>query len=349
MAVIKTALLSFGMSGKIFHAPFLAIHPGFLLAGAWERSTKNIQAIYPGTTSYQSLDEILNDASIELVVVNTPTNTHFEYTRKVLLAGKHAIVEKAFTTTVQEAIELKELAEKTGKKITVYQNRRWDSDCRTLQKIINSGVLGTLVEASLYFDRYKPAPGPKQHKELPGPGAGLLNDLGPHLIDQALCHFGMPEAIFADIKINRPNALTDDWFDITLFYPTLRARLKSTMFCREAVPAFVLHGTSGSFIKKRGDIQEAELLAGKTPNTSTWGIESENTQGLLHTEINGSIVRQQVPSEQGNYYYFFDEVHKAIVNNSPMPVTAADGIKIMQLLEAAVQSNAGKCVVYLKQ
>ena len=186
MAPVKTALLSFGMSGKIFHAPFIDLHPGFQLAGSWERSQKNIQSIYPATTSYQSFEEILEDPTIDLVVVNTPTNSHFDYAKKVLLAGKHAIVEKAFTTTVSEAIELKELAEKVGKKLAVYQNRRYDSDFRTMQRIIKSGVLGRLVDEEFHYDRYKPLIGPKLHKETPGPGAGLLNDLGPHLIDQAI-------------------------------------------------------------------------------------------------------------------------------------------------------------------
>ena len=184
MARIKTAILSFGMSGKLFHAPFLSAHKGFQLMGAWERSKKNIQEIYPDTISYPTLESILDDKCIELVVVNTPNNTHYEYAKKALLAGKHIIVEKAFTTTVEEAIELKLLAEKMDKKISVYQNRRWDSDFKTVRKIIRSEVLGKLVETEFYFDRYKPMIGVKQHKETPGPGAGLLNDLGPHLIDE---------------------------------------------------------------------------------------------------------------------------------------------------------------------
>jgi len=347
MAPIKTAILSFGMSGKLFHAPFLSAHPGFQLMGAWERSKNLIQEIYPQTISYPSLESILDDDSLELVVVNTPNNTHYEYAKKALLAGKHLIVEKAFTTTVAEAVELKLLAEKMGKKISVYQNRRWDSDFKTVRKIIQSQVLGRLVEAEFYFDRYKPMIGVKQHKETPGPGAGLLNDLGPHLIDESLCLFGMPEAVFADIRITREHSLVDDWFDIVLYYPSLRVRLKSSMLAREPRTAYILHGDKGSFFKSRADIQEADLIAGKVPNSDNWGIEPTSENGLLHTEKDGLVIREKIKTEQGNYYGFFDEVYQAITQDTAMPVTADDGINVMRLLDAATKSNEEKRLIDL--
>ena len=176
MHTIKTALLSYGMSGKVFHAPFIAAHPGFQLAGAWERSHKNIQQDYPDAISYPTLEAVLADETIELVIVNTPNNTHFGYATKVLLANKHVVVEKAFTTTAAEGEALKALAEKQHKKITVYQNRRFDSDTRTVEKVIAQNLLGKIVEAEFHYDRFKPIVGPKVHKETPGPGAGLLMD-----------------------------------------------------------------------------------------------------------------------------------------------------------------------------
>ena len=347
MAPIKTAILSFGMSGKLFHAPFLSAHPGFKLMGAWERSKKLIQEIYPETISYPTLESILEDESIELVVVNTPNSTHFEYAKKVLLAGKHAIVEKAFTTNVEEAIELKSLAEKAGKKISVYQNRRYDSDFKTVKKIIQSGVLGNLVEAEFHFGRYKPLIGVKLHKETPGPGAGLLNDLGPHLIDEALCLFGMPQALYADIRTTREHSLVDDWFDIVLHYPSLRVRLKSGMLVKESSIGYIIHGNNGSFIKSRADVQEAGLLTGKIPNSENWGIEPASENGLLHTEKDGVEIKEKVTTEKGNYYDFFDEVYKAITNDTAMPVTADDGINVMRILEAVMKSNKEKRVIDL--
>ncbi len=345
MLPIKTALLSYGMSGKLFHAPFIQLHPGFELAGSWERSKKLIGDSYPGVTSYPSLEAVLADESVQLVIVNTPTGTHYSYAKQALLAGKHIVVEKAFTSTVAEAIELKELAAEKNKKISVFQNRRWDSDFKTVKKIIDEGWLGDIVEAEIHFDRYKAELSPKPHKEIAGPGSGLLKDLGPHIIDQALNLFGYPQALFADIRITRPSSEVDDWFDILLFYPGLRMRLKSGLFVREALPGYIFHGTKGSFIKKRTDIQENELLAGKIPNTTDWGTEPANEKGLLHTEKNGKIIRKKIKSLQGNYYGYYEGVYKAITEDAPMPVTAEEGIQVMELIEAAIKSCKEKKVI----
>ncbi|RKS15692.1 Gfo/Idh/MocA family oxidoreductase [Flavobacterium sp. 120] len=341
MQKIKTALLSYGMSGKVFHAPFLNFHPGFELLGSWERSKKLIHQDYPSVKSYATIEELLQD-DVDLVVVNTPVDTHYEYAKKVLLAGKHALVEKAFTTTVAQAQELAALAKEKGLKLSVFQNRRWDSDFKTVQKIISDNVLGEIVEAEFHFDRYNPILSPKQHKETANSGAGILKDLGPHLIDQALCLFGLPQSVFADIRITREHSLVDDYIDILLYYSHFRVRLKAGFFVREAIPSFVVHGKKGSFLKARGDVQEDELKLGMKPNLDTWGTESSDKKGLLHTEINGEIVKEYIPTLQGNYYDFFDGVYNSITQDAMEPVTAQDGVHVMQIIEAAIQSSAQK-------
>ena len=345
MQKIKTALLSYGMSGKVFHAPFLELHPGFELIGSWERSEKRIQEDYPETKSFPSLESILEDATIDLVIVNTPIATHFEYAKKVLLAGKHAVVEKAFTTTVAEAQELDALAKENRLKLSVFQNRRWDSDFKTVKKIIDDGMLGDIVEAEFHFDRYNPVLSPKQHKESANPGAGILKDLGPHIIDQALFLFGMPEAIFADIRFIREATLVDDYIDILLYYPDFRVRIKAGFFVREPNPAYFVHGKKGSFLKHRGDVQEDELKLGKKPNLDSWGTENVGNEGLLHTEIDGKIIREIVPTLQGNYYNFFEGVYQSIAFNKPEPVSAHDGVNVMQIIEAAIISNENKKIM----
>ncbi|MFV8391476.1 Gfo/Idh/MocA family oxidoreductase [Flavobacterium sp. LB2P6] len=341
MQKIKTALLSYGMSGKVFHAPFLNIHPGFELLGSWERSKKLIHQDYPSVKSYATMEELLQD-DVDLVVVNTPVATHYEYARKVLLAGKHALVEKAFTTTVAQAQELAALAKEKGLKLSVFQNRRWDSDFKTVQKIISDNVLGEIVEAEFHFDRYNPILSPKQHKETANSGAGILKDLGPHLIDQALCLFGLPQSVFADIRITREHSLVDDYIDIVLYYSNFRVRLKAGFFVREAIPSFVVHGKKGSFLKVRGDVQEDELKLGMKPNLDTWGTESSDKKGLLHTEINGEIVKEHIPTLQGNYYAFFEGVYNSISLDAIELVTAQDGVHVMQIIEAAIQSSTQK-------
>ena len=347
MNPIKTAILSFGMSGRVFHAPFIHLHPGFELTGIWERTKSESLAFYPAIKIYRSLEEILADDAIELVIVNTPTATHYDFAKRVLEAGKHAVVEKAFTTTVEEAVELKELANKKGLKLSVFQNRRWDSDFKTVQKIVTEGWLGEIVEAEIHFDRFKEELSPKPHKEIPGPGAGILNDLSPHLIDAALTLFGAPDKVFADLRITRPGSKVDDYFEILLYYPDLRVRLKAGYQVREPFPSFVLHGRKGSFLKSRADVQEALLMANHKPTTTDWATEPESEQGILHTEKDGKVIREKVPTLYGNYYDYYDGVYNAIVNNTAMPVTAEDGIKVMHIINAAMESNHLQKVIQL--
>lgn len=348
MKKIKTALLSYGMSGRVFHAPFLELHAGFELTGSWERSKKLIQNDYPQVKCYSSLEELLAD-DIDLVIVNTPVETHYEYAKKALLAGKHALVEKAFTTTAAEAEELLAIAKEKNLKLTVYQNRRWDSDFKTVKEIVDQGLLGDIVEAEFHFDRYNPNLSPKMHKERANAGAGIIKDLGPHLIDQALYLFGYPDAVFADIRILREGSLVDDYMDILLYYPDKRVRLKAGFFVREAIPAYAVHGKKGSFLKSRGDIQEDVLKAGEKPNVTTWGTEPDDKAGLLHTEINGEVVRKTIPTLQGNYYDLFDGLYVSITQDKEEPVTAEDGIRTMKIIDAAIASSEQKRSIDLKE
>ncbi len=336
--MIKTAILSFGMSGRVFHAPFIMLHKGFELKGILERTKQESLVFYPSIHIYRSLEEVLNDVEIELVVVNTPTNTHFDFVKKVLLAGKNVVVEKAFTTTLDEAIELKALADSKQLLLSVYQNRRWDSDFSTVKHTIESGVLGEIIEAEFHYDRFKPTLSLKLHKEIPGPGAGLLNDLGPHLIDQAISIFGMPQQVFADIRTLRPTSLVDDYFCLILYYSTNRVILKSSLMVRESVPAFVVHGKNGTFIKTRADIQEEALLANEKPNLEQWGTEPDSAAGYLYKEVGDKLINQKVTSLQGNYYYYYDGIFSAITNKSIPPVTAQDGINVMKIINASRQS-----------
>jgi scyllo-inositol 2-dehydrogenase (NADP+) len=346
MKKIKTALLSYGMSGKVFHAPFLTLHPGFELAGAWERSKHLIQKDYPEVKSYPSFEELLAD-DIELVVVNTPVDTHFEYAKKAMEAGKHIIVEKAFTTTAAEAEELDALAKAKGLKLTVYQNRRWDSDLKTVKSVIESGDLGDVVEASIRFDRYNPNLSPKAWKEGANAGAGVLKDLGPHIIDQAIYLFGYPEAVFADIRTLREGSQVDDNIDILLYYADKRVNLHAGFFNREQLPGYIIQGRKGSFFKARADVQEDTLKTGAKPNLADWGTEPEEKSGLLHTEANGEVVRKTIPTLQGNYYELFEGVYKAITEGATEPVTAEDGARVMKIIDAAIESSAQRKVINL--
>ena len=344
---IKTALCSFGMSGLVFHSPFLSINPGFNFYAVWERTKNEAQKKFPNVVVYRSLEEMLADELIELVIVNTPNATHYEYAKKALEAGKHVIVEKPFTVDVKEAEELIALAKKQNKLLSVYQNRRYDSDYKTIKKVLDKKLLGEVVEAEFHFDRFREELSPKKHKEIPGPGTGVLYDLGAHLIDQALQLFGMPEKLFADIRIIRPLSKVDDYFEILLYYPNLRVRLKASYSVREALPGYIIHGLKGSFIKPKTDVQETMLQAGNIPGGKEWGTEPESEKGLLHTEIDGKEVKEYISSEQGNYDDYYSGIYEAIRNGKSLPVTAEEGEYVIRIIEAAFESSKAQRVIEL--
>jgi len=347
MPPIKTALLSFGMSGQVFHAPFLHQHPGFTLAGSWERSKEQISDWYPDAKSYANLESVLEDPELDLVIVNTPTYTHYEYAKKVLQAGKHVVVEKAFTTTAGEAKDLQMLAAQNNLKLAVFQNRRWDSDFTTVKSVLDEGRLGRVVEATLAYARYDPNLSPKKHKENPGPGAGILKDLGPHLVDQALVLFGIPEAVYADIGITRHQSQVDDYIHLLLHYDNVHVHIKAGYFYREPLLGYVVHGSKGSFLKSRADVQESQLKAGMVPSATGYGIEPHAEQGLLHTEFKGATVRDYIKTLPGNYMAFYEGLYRAITTNAPEPVTAQEGLNVMRVLYAAVASCQAKRMIHL--
>jgi scyllo-inositol 2-dehydrogenase (NADP+) len=345
MQSINTALLSYGMSGQVFHAPFLNVHRGFNLYAVWER-TKNLAAEkYPSVKTFRTLDDLLADELIELVVVNTPSVTHYEFAKKCLEAEKNVIVEKPFTATVEEGEELIALAKQKNKLLSVYQNRRYDSDYKALKKVVDEKLLGDLIEAEFHYDRYTEQLSHKVHKETPTQGVGIVYDLGSHLIDQALTLFGMPQSVFADIDVVRPNSKVDDYFELLMFYPRFRVRIHSSLLVREQLPAYILHGTKGSFIKAKTDVQEVALQAGQIPNTPDWGKEPENEKGLLHTERDGKVSREYVPSAQGNYMDYYEGIYKALRLNEPPPVTAEEGLEVIRIITAAHESSRDKKLV----
>lgn len=333
---IVTGLLAFGMSGKVFHAPFIDAHPGFKFHAVLERNKKQAENDYPGVKSYDSFDELIADPEIELVIVNTPNFTHAEYTRKCLIAGKHVLVEKPFTATSAEAKELFELARSVGKKIFIYHNRRWDSDCTSIQKVVESGQLGQITEVHYRYDRYRKAIGPKKFKEEPQPASGLLYDLGPHLLDQAISLFGKPIAHYKVLAKHRPETKVDDYFMIHLTYPdNLNVFLTSSLLVADPQKAFVLHGSEGSFVKGRSDVQEEQLLKGMKLNNPAYGIEPDDSKGKLTIMDEQGVPKvSYVDSEKGNYIGLFEAVYQSIANDADYPVTEDQIITQLRILES---------------
>ena len=345
MNKIQVGLASFGMSGKVFHAPILTCHPGFRVCKIIERSKNEVNQIYPEIASVRSFDELLDDDSIELIVVNTPDHTHFEYARKALDAGKHVVVEKPFTRTVGQGEDLLNLADRKNRVLSVFQNRRWDGDFLTVRKLLENGWLGRLVEFESNYMRYRNYIQPDTWKESLAKGIGLTYNLGSHMIDQAITLFGMPDAVWADIDSMRAGSEIDDYYHIRLIYPEIKVALKASYLVREETPRYTLHGTNGSFLKYGIDPQEEMLKLGGNPSMPDWGKEPESQWGLLNAEINGLHIRGKMETVAGNYAAYYDNIYDVIRNRAELEVTPEQAINVIHLIEAAMESNrSGKSV-----
>ncbi|SHI81811.1 Predicted dehydrogenase [Arenibacter nanhaiticus] len=333
---IRTGLLSFGMSGKVFHAPFLKEHQGFSLEAVVERSEKKAHHSYPEIKSYDAVDALIADPNIELVVVNTPNASHFEFALKALQAGKHVLVEKPITVTSDQAKKLYAAAKRHNVHIFPYQNRRFDSDFLSIQKVLDSGKLGRLVEVHMRYDRYRHHISPKAHKETPVPGSGLLNDLGPHLLDAVLSLFGNPISWTKTLGQFRPNTQVDDYAHIHLLYPNdVQVFLTMSMLVVDEQPAFILNGTKGSYLKHRTNIQEIQLSEGMRPGDPLFGMEDPSKYGILTTiDEEGTRTRETIPSDKSTYLNLFEYVYQTIRNGKPYPVTEEQVIKQLEILES---------------
>lgn len=351
MQLVKAGLCAFGMSGKVFHAPFLKEHPGFFISAVVERSKEESKEKYPEATIYRSVEEMLQYADVELVIINTPVQTHYEYAKKALEAGKNIIVEKPFTVNVEEAAKLVKLAEEKGLFLSVYQNRRFDRDFQQVQKVLNEGKLGHIKEAEIRFDRFRITPSGKQHKENPDQiGSGSLHDLGAHLVDQAVQYFGYPEKLFADVFSMKGTAFANDYFEMLLFYKNgLRVRLKSSVFTKEDHYAYKIHGDKGTFLQERTDNQENELVAGAIPAYGKeWMQPLKEADGILnYLNENSETERIFTSSEAGNYMDYYQQIYEHIVFGYPLPSPGKEVIQNMKIIDASLKSAKEEKVIIL--
>lgn len=323
------------MSGRVFHAPFIEVNPNFELRGIVERSKKNAQEKYPHIISYNSVDELIDDPEIELVIVNTPNNTHVEFALQALKAGKHVLIEKPFAPTMGEANMLFQVAKEMNRHILPFHNRRFDADFLALKKVIQQQEVGRPIELHLRFDRFKPEIGVKVFKETKVPAAGVLFDLGSHLLDQAISLFGKPKAMTKIRGTYRPDSIVDDYGSIILNYASgLNVFITTSLLVANPQASFVLHGTQGSFVKNRTDVQEAQLIDDMMPNNPAFGIEPEGTEGILTVaDAENNLVSKFVPAETGDYMGLFDEVYKTIREGKPYFVTKDHIIWQLEVLE----------------
>lgn len=335
---IQVAILSYGMSGRVFHAPLLHTHPDFSVKKVWERTKNRSKGRYPYVDIVRNYSEILEDKEIELVIVNTPDDTHYDFARQALEAGKHVVVEKPFTQYAWQAKHLIDIANKEGLVLSVFQNRRWDGDFLTVQRIVEQQLLGRLVEFESHFDRYRKEV-QNNWKEY---RSGALYNLGSHMIDQAMVLFGVPRSVWADLGKLRDHAEVEDYYHLALEYPTLKVTLKSSYLIREPGDRYILHGTEGSFRKAGIDPQENALKNGYFPDTPDWGIEPATNWGFLNTQLQGLHFRGQIETLPGNYSAYYTNVFHCIRAGESLMVPPEDAYNGMQVIEAAIQSNESK-------
>lgn len=336
---INVGLAAYGMSGKVFHAPLITAHEGFRLHTILQRSQQDAQEKYSEVKVVRDFADILKDTDIELILINTPEHTHFEMAKQALLAGKHVIVEKAFTPTTQEAHTLIELAREQDKLLSVFQNSRWHGDFLTIKKIIEDNLLGQLVEYEAHYDRYRNFIQSHTWKEEPKLGTGVLYNLGSHMIDQALVLFGWPHSVMADIRIQRPGGRVDDNFELILHYDQLKVTLKSSYLVREPGPRYVLYGTDGTYVKYGADLQEAALKSGRSPLEEGWGIEPEEQWGKLNTQLNGLHFVGKIETIPASYLGFYDNIHAAIRGQKELLVKPEQALQTIAIIEAAIKSS----------
>jgi predicted dehydrogenase len=338
--IIKTALASFGMSGYVFHAPFINLHEGFELTKILERHRSDSRVKYPLSKIVRNYEEILNDPEIELVVVNTPDHLHYPMAKEALLAGKNVIVEKPFTQNSKQGEELIALAEKNKRILSVYHNRRFDGDSLTVQQILIDKKLGRIVEYEAHYDRFRNQIS-SSWKENPETGASIVYNLGSHLIDHALFLFGKPIEVWAKIDKLREGALTDDFLDIKMIYPRMVASLKASYLVKEPGPHYLLLGTKGSFIKSGSDPQEESLKQGNLPQGKDWGRDKQSDWGILNVMCDdGKEERKSIETIPGNYMLYYDSIYNSIVRGEKLKVSATEGLHVIKIIEAAYKSNA---------
>jgi len=345
-STINAAVIGFGLSGKVFHAPFLKVHKGFRIHTILTSGHEAGKA-YPEARITRNYEQVIADPEIDLVIVCSPNEFHYYQAKRALEAGKHVILEKPVTPTHQEALDLMITSSQHEKIIFPYQNRRWDGDFLTIKNLINEGKLGRVHNFISHFDRYVPQIGRASWRYMGDHAGGTLYDLGVHMIDQAIDLFGKPEALFCQLYNQREGSITDDAFDLKLIYSDLNVTLKAGVLVKDPGPRFIIHGTTGSFRKTGLDPQEGELRNGHSPDEDGFGTEKAEFHGWMITENEGETERIRIETLPGYYMGFYNDVYDCIINNSIPQVSINEAAYNIKIIEAAKESAAEIKVVML--
>ena len=331
---IRTALIGYGSVAEKMHAPLISVCPDLDFVSVVERNGNRCEEKFPNVRTFRSLDELLEADFADLICITTPNEFHFPMAKQCLLAGKHVVVDKPVTIFPHEAEELEQIAKEKNLICSVFHNRRYDGDFRTLQKLVSDQTLGNLVYLESHFDRFRPQLS-ENWREKNVPGNGITYDLGSHLIDQVVLLFGKPDSIYADIQKQRKNVVADDFFDISLYYSGFKARVTAGVLVNVPTPKFLLLGEKGSYQKFFLDVQEQAFKDGKRPEGDNWGVDPEDRWGKLYLENE----TKPLPTERGDYRIFYQNVADAITQGTQLQVTLPQTVVVLKIIEASFLSS----------
>jgi scyllo-inositol 2-dehydrogenase (NADP+) len=333
---IRTGLIGFGLAGRHFHAPLIAAEPRLTLAAVASSQGEVVCAAFPTARVHAEAEALIADPAIDLIVIATPNALHAPLARSALATGKHVVIDKPFVTDPADGALLIALAREQRRVLSVFHNRRWDGDFLTVQRLLHEDRLGEIRLAEFCWDRFRPVIKPSW-REAPtgGAGAGLLADLGPHLIDQALLLFGKPDTVAGEVRAQREGAKVDDYFALTLGYGGMCVRLCASNLVVASRPRFALHGMAGSFVKYGIDPQEAVLRAGDSVSTPGFGEEATESYGHL-TAADGAVTT--IPTERGDWPRYYALLADAILDGAAPPVAAADALEGLRAIALARRS-----------
>ncbi|WP_449556186.1 oxidoreductase [Huaxiibacter chinensis] len=341
---IRVAIIGYGYASKTFHAPLIAGTPGLELCAVSSSDASKVHQDWPTVNVVSEPKHLFNDPNIDLIVIPTPNDTHFPLAKAALEAGKHVVVDKPFTVTLSQARELDGLAKSLGRLLSVFHNRRWDSDFLTLKALIGEGALGEVAYFESHFDRFRPQV-KNRWREQPGPGSGIWYDLAPHLLDQAVHLFGLPVSMTVDLAQLRPGAQATDYFHAILSYPQRRVVLHGTLLAAAESARYIVHGSRGSYVKYGLDPQEDRLKNGDRLPQEDWGYDMRD--GIL-TRVDGDeLTEESWLTLPGNYPAYYAAIRDALNGSGENPVPASQAIQIMELIELGMESARHRATLCL--
>lgn len=332
MSQINVGLIGFGLAGSVFHAPLIASEPRMNLSAV--ATTRRLPPEFAAARTFKDPYELVASKDVDLIVIATPNEAHVPLATAALVAGKHVVVDKPFTIELSDAKSLAELAAEKDRVLSVFQNRRWDGNFLTVRKLLALDVIGNLSFCEIHYDRFRPVP-KAGWREAGGAGSGVLYDLGPHVIDQAFCLFGMPDAVIADVTAQRENVVADDYFHIQLLYGrTLRVILHASCIALHDGPRIVVHGDKGSIVQTGLDGQEAALVAGSRPGHEGWGVTDE-----VAVVVESEKGKRTIGVELGAYETYYRSIAAAILDGQKPEVTPQQAVNVMTIVDAALRSS----------